>query len=510
MNRSLNSMATAIGEAEKRLAREYSDSLVVNQALDRKLVSFQANKNAGEHRWCKYREAFSADLMRYLFREVGMDRGKVLDPFAGSGTALFVASELGLDSLGIELLPCSAEIIEVRQALRYADSPKVASAIQDFCNSRVWERNGEKKPFQHLRITAGAFSEETEKHLGRYLYEAESISDPTVKRVLRFAAMCILESISFTRKDGQYLRWDWRSGRRGGKTRFDKGTIRSFSAAMIDKLSEIASDLTGNHPSQRFLFGTHPPPDRPGEVELLRGTCLEHLPRIKGRTISGIVTSPPYCNRYDYTRTYALELAYLGVGEDSIKELRQAMVSCTVENRDKTGLPSLLSRGIYAKARKAWEEQRMLQIVLEYLDACRRQGELNNNGIARMVKNYFLEMSMVIFECARILRPGRPLVMVNDNVRYQGAHLPVDLILSDFAQAAGLDVETIWVLPRGKGNSSQQMARHGRQELRKCVYVWRKRSQKDRLPAKTKPGSAVAFPLALEVNEPAAGPATNP
>ncbi len=100
--------------------------------------------------------------------------------------------------------------------------------------------------------------------------------------------------------------------------------------------------------------------------------------------------------------------------------------------------------------------------------------------------------------------------MVNDNVRYQGAHLPVDLILSDFAQAAGLDVETIWVLPRGKGNSSQQMARHGRQELRKCVYVWRKRSQKDRLPAKTKPGSAVAFPLALEVNEPMAGPATNP
>ncbi len=55
MKRSLNSMVTAIGEAEKRLAREYSDSLVVNQALDRKLVSFQANKNAGEHRWCKYR-----------------------------------------------------------------------------------------------------------------------------------------------------------------------------------------------------------------------------------------------------------------------------------------------------------------------------------------------------------------------------------------------------------------------------------------------------------------------
>ena len=29
-------------------------------------------------------------------------------------------------------------------------------------------------------------------------------------------------------------------------------------------------------------------------------------------------------------------------------------------------------------------------------------------------------------------------------------------------------------LPRGKGNSSQQMGRHGKKELRKCVYIWRK------------------------------------
>jgi hypothetical protein len=68
-------------------------------------------------------------------------------------------------------------------------------------------------------------------------------------------------------------------------------------------------------------------------------------------------------------------------------------------------------------------------------------------------------------------------VIVNDNVRYQGVHIPVDLILADFAEAAGLEVAAIWVLPHGKGNSSQQMGRHGRQEVRKCVYVWRKRCE---------------------------------
>ena len=70
--------------------------------------------------------------------------------------------------------------------------------------------------------------------------------------------------------------------------------------------------------------------------------------------------------------------------------------------------------------------------------------------------------------------------MVNDNVRYQGAHVPVDLLLSDFAERVGFDVETIWVLPRGKGNSSQQMGVHGREEIRKCVYIWRKATKAKR------------------------------
>jgi hypothetical protein len=40
-----------------------------------------------------------------------------------------------------------------------------------------------------------------------------------------------LEEVSYTRKDGQYLRWDYRSGRKLAK-RFDKGTIHEFSTAI--------------------------------------------------------------------------------------------------------------------------------------------------------------------------------------------------------------------------------------------------------------------------------------
>jgi DNA modification methylase len=83
-------------------------------------------------------------------------------------------------------------------------------------------------------------------------------------------------------------------------------------------------------------------------------------------------------------------------------------------------------------------------------------------------------MACAIQECFRVLKPGTNLFMVNDNVRYAGVSISVDMILSDFAEKIGFTVENILVLPGDKGNSSQQMGNHGRETLRKCVYVWKK------------------------------------
>lgn len=462
----------AIRAADERLRLRFADRLTVNRDLDRSLVSFQANKTESRHRWCKYKEGFSAELVRYILRETGIRSGQILDPFAGSGTALFTASEAGLDAVGIELLDSSSEIIEVRNLIAAADPWGLSRAIAKFRDRHSWREPGESRPFPHLRITAGAFPAETERLLGRYLADAHRVKDPLLSRLLRFAALCILESISYTRKDGQYLRWDRRSGRSVGKQGFDKGRIDSFGEAITAKLTDIASDLGG---FQTALPSEPPTPTpAPGRIELLRGTCLEILPQLPAASFEGFITSPPYCNRYDYTRTYALELALLGVGEEAIRKLRQTMLSCTVENREKPGLAGHFDRKRYDAARHAVESQEVLRLVLEYLEACLAEGTLNNSGIPRMVRNYFAELALLIFESARVLKPGSPLVMVNDNVRYQGAQIPVDLILSDLAEQAGFTIEAIWVLPRGKGNSSQQMGLHGRSEVRKCVYVWRK------------------------------------
>jgi len=151
--------------------------------------------------------------------------------------------------------------------------------------------------------------------------------------------------------------------------------------------------------------------------------------------------------------------------------LRQEMLCCTVENRAKDLL----------KINPKWtiplavvDGQELLQTILKYLEDQKAEGALNNNGIPRMVRGYFYEMACVIAECARVMKPNTPFFMINDNVRYAGASISVDMILSDFAEKLGFLVEGILVLPNGKGNSSQQMGEHGRVPLRKCVYVWRK------------------------------------
>jgi DNA modification methylase len=195
------------------------------------------------------------------------------------------------------------------------------------------------------------------------------------------------------------------------------------------------------------------------------------MPTLPDCSFDVIVTSPPYCNRYDYTRTYALELALLGVGERELVDLRQQMLSCTVENRAKD-LLDLNPR--WTEPVRATDRQELLQVILRYLEDLKAQKVLNNNGIPRMVRGYFCEMACVIAECARVLKPGAPLFMVNDNVRYAGASISVDMILSHVAEQLGFEVEKILILPNGKGNSSQQMGEHGRDALRKCVYVWRR------------------------------------
>lgn len=452
-----------------RLQKRFATRLLVNPALTRRLVSFQASKHVPFYRWLKYKEAFSPDLVDYLFDHLQPANGAaphVLDPFAGTGTVLTRACVRGWHATGIELMPVGVHALKARFIADRASESAFAAMLASL-TKLDWKKPRPGWRFPHLRITRSAFSSKTEAEMSAYLRFVDGIADHDVRFLFWFACLSVLEEVSFTRKDGQYLRWDERSGREH-VGQFNKGRIPDFRSAVTGRLREFHDDLQQRNGG---LFSRM--------AKVIEGSCLYRLAELPGSSFDAVLTSPPYCNRYDYTRTYALELAFCGCGEEEIRKLRQTLLSATVENRSKRDELRAFYEGkgqlpMIRAIEKAFSSQAALHEVLGLLRAARDRGELSNPNVPALVENYFFEMTAVIFELARVLKRGGTVMMVNDNVQYHGEEVPVDLILSDIAGQAGLAAEKIWVLPRGKGNSSQQMGRWGRTELRKCVYLWRK------------------------------------
>ena len=198
-------------EREKLFDR-FTDKLETAYNLNRKVVSFQANKDEPIYRWFKYKEGFSATLVKYFLTEYSKKPGKVLDPFAGAGTTLFAGQELGWESHGIELLPVGSFVMQTRQALNEIDIEKLKSVAKKLW-SDIPRLKDYKNHIEHISITKDAFPDETEEFLNKYLSYCSKIKDKSIETILKFAALTVLEEISYTRKDGQYLRWDYRSKR---------------------------------------------------------------------------------------------------------------------------------------------------------------------------------------------------------------------------------------------------------------------------------------------------------
>lgn len=450
------------GDVEKRrsLHERFQDRLVVAPHLTRQLISYQGNRKVPGFRWLKYKEAFSLDLVKqYLDDE---SPSSVLDPFAGIGTAPLAAAGRGLKATGIEIMPVGVlagnAIATAANGLSQEGFKAASRSLLKHVASR--EKSDPKHEFRHVRITESAFPADTEEGLAKAGQYISDVDDPDIRVMLNLACMSVLESVSYTRKDGQYLRWDYRSGRRL-RSRVHKGPILPFLDALRARIAEMDADI-------------EPLKKRHGEgiPELITGSSLDRLRALPDDSFDLVITSPPYANRYDYTRTYALELAWLGYDQRAFSALRQDMLSATVENRPKSGtLKDVYGGSIeFDKANRLYEEQDAIHEVLGILTD--RSAELSNRHVIRLIEGYFLEMAFIITELARLVRPGGTVIMVNDNVQYHGEEVPVDLILSDYAERSGFRCTHIWTLPRGKGNSSQQMGRFGRRELRKCVYRW--------------------------------------
>ena len=209
---------------------------------------------------------------------------------------------------------------------------------------------------------------------------------------------------------------------------------------MIGELSELQ------------IFG----PMAKGKVFVKQGDAREPcLPKRYLRRVSAVITSPPYLNRYDYSRTYALELCLLAArSHRDMVSIRHSLLRSHVESREHEG------EGVVLPA---------LDEVLREV----RSRPLNNERLPVMIQDYFEDLNLVIRNMATYLKPGGCVAAVVANAQFAGESVPTDLMLCELAERRGFTTESIWVT-RYKGNSSQQMAVYGRRPVREAIVFWRK------------------------------------
>lgn len=471
-------------EARIALEEKYWPITEITDRFNRQSVSYQLSKKDCLHRWLKYKEGFSADLVRILLSDFHLKKGDVVaDPFMGSGTTALVSILNGYNSLGFDILPMSKVSIQAKTLIYEYSLTELQKMLNEVVALSVPSNYTQKTP--EVSITKDGYPAATSHELA-YYKEHFSHSDysANAKTLLELCTLNSLERISYSAKDGQYLRWDWRcpkiieasearakAGRKPFVVKLDKGELPSLKQALSEELKLVIEDIKYLQRNERKEFEA--------KCNFIEGSALFELPQIEDDTINAVISSPPYCNRYDYTRTYAMELAYLGITEKGIRQLRQDLLSCTVENKPKTDLlKEFYDRigriGTYEYVMSLVRGNKALQEINQALKHRNEKGEINNKGVLKMVDGYFTELAFLFAELYRVCKPGAYVAFVNDNVRYAGEVIPVDYLTTNLAEQIGFKPVKIYTLRQQKGNSSQQMKKYGRIALRKSITIWKK------------------------------------
>lgn len=471
---------------KERLALEerYWSITEVTDKFNRQSVSYQLSKNDCIHGWLKYKEGFSAALVKQLLADFNIKKGDlVIDPFMGSGTTALVSMLSGINSIGYDILPMSKISIVAKSNINKYNIKELKEILHLFQNKDIPKEFDGKSP--SLSITEGAYPPYTDRELAYYTiwFETSNFSDEA-KILIKLCCLNTLERISYCAKDGQYLRWDIRSpkmieankerakkGKRPIVVELNKGELPTFKTALIEELNKVIADLEDIQAKNAA--------SSIASTTFIEGSSLFEITQLSNDILAACISSPPYCNRYDYTRTYALELAYLGIDKIRFNQLRQDLLSCTVENKPKIDAiqnhyESIGRLSDFQHILNIANTNPILQEINEALLQRSKWGEINNKGVLKMVNGYFTELTFLFAELYRVCKVGAKVAFVNDNVRYAGEVIPVDYLTTYLAEQLGFKPLKIYSLKQKKGNSSQQMKKYGRIALRKSITIWEK------------------------------------
>ena len=377
---------------------------------------------APRHRWFYFPHSYSYRLVDEILDHWDLrPAGVVADNFAGSGTTLLAARQRGLAVLGCDLSPLAVA----------ASTAKIASCdtgALDRANRRILAAPPVAPPRVAHRLSR-AFTEAELREMFTLLLPIRALR--VARPFFLVAFLSAMREFSRAVPDGGWFRWrEWP----------DRST--EIRDAFKSRVSLMLADVQAlNWPKD-------------DQMAAMRRADARRLP-IDSSYVDGLITSPPYANRHDYSRVFHIELLLLGEAEAEVTALRHRSIRSNVEAKPPRGLVRQL---------QAYSPPAPLTEALEALPAG------TETRVRRFLRGYFEDIYLSLVEVARVLRPGGRAAYVVGNVRHAGVMVPVDEISAMLAVQAGLEFEAAWVV-RERGNAAQQMGRYGRQASRESVIL---------------------------------------
>lgn len=384
------------------------------------------------HEWYRFILCYPPHLVRaYLQRFEMTPERRVLDPFCGTGTTLVEAKKCGIPSVGLEANPVAhyAASTKVNWSVEPQELYEHAQAVALEALSRM-----DDVPCERLTLFA---EDQTEvlRHLPPDLEKlliANSISPRPLHK-----ALTLLDAIETLRVDRFY---DFE------RVAFAKQLVYTFSNLRFGPEVGLGKRKTDVAVVEPWLAGVSAMADDLRAVQADRAVpAVVHLAdarqmgeSVEPQSIDAVITSPPYPNEKDYSRTTRLESVLLGFIRNK-EELRRHKQNMLVSN----------TRNVYKgdDAERYVAHNPRIQALAAAIEAKRLELEKTSGFerlYARVVRLYFGGLARHLELLKPKLRPGARLVyVVGDQASYFRILIRTGELLAEVARDQGYTVEGI-------------------------------------------------------------------
>ncbi len=376
------------------------------------------NSRNGIDGFYRYYAAYSAEFAQKTLSQIATSNGAiVVDPWNGSGTTTAVASDLGLNSVGLDLNPVSIIISHARFASQ-ADATRVVKAIDQFALNDVSVRreNWSADDLLNLWFTPKGVRNirSAQKVVQNSLQHKNTVITGSSKYCIRSLPLSLFQLVLFRtvrRFAKQYFGSNptWISTPRGGKDKVDCSS-RDVIECLASELSYLAPILRQAPVSQRFL-------------PRLQIAESQAIPMENG-SADVVLTSPPYCTRIDYAMATKLELAVLGLTKLEFSKLRRKLMGSTLTEKTATQYEG--SWGL---------------TCIHFLDQAKKHpSKASSTYYYRGFLRYFADLFASLVEISRIMiHNGSAVIVVRDSY-YKNLRIDLSLIVQEMCQKCDLTV----------------------------------------------------------------------